>query len=373
MINDIIRYIIRFKALKKLTMKLTNLKAFISTNLKAFIGIVCVFLIFIIAQTTQVSAISVKELLGLKKATPDTTENKMGQSSKKSNILDDTEWAKSSEKVSTSSRQINLDYVTLLLNNIEKQEREKLLADKELFKQVIENEANNLSTVSAAIANNLIEDRDIEFMMRRGSENIMREVYIKRLISSKLPKDFPSDEQVAEYFASNKKQFLIPERVHVWQIFFKKTSSSDKKREALNKKIEEIISDIKKGEKDFSNIALAQSEHEQSKTLGGYMGLLNTNELIPEMKDPILKLNEGDISQVIETEAGMHILKRGKLLESETLELSQVDQQIRQLLLKQANKQLRDAIFNQARKEYPQAISDNRLEEWRLGLQTNRE
>ena len=36
------------------------------------------------------------------------------------------------------------------------------------------------------------------------------------------------------------------------------------------------------------------------------------------MKDPILKLNEGEISQVIETEAGMHILKRGKLLESET-------------------------------------------------------
>ena len=84
------------------------------------------------------------------------------------------------------------------------------------------------------------------------------------------------------------------------------------------------------------------------------MGLLKTNELIPEMKDPILKLKEGDISQVIETKEGMHILKRGKLL------------------VKQANMQLRDAVFNQARKEYPQPISDNKLEEWRLRLQTKK-
>jgi parvulin-like peptidyl-prolyl isomerase len=363
-----INYPYNIKVLKQIIMKIKNFKAFIAANAKALIVVVCVCLAFIIAQTSQVSAISVKELLGLKKTTSETTENKEENSTQNSNPSNSTEWANSS----IPNRQIDLDYVTLLINNIEQKEREKLLADKELFKQVIENEANNHSTTSAAIANNLVEDRDVEFMMRRGSENILREVYLKRLISSKLPKDFPSDEQVAEYFTSNKKQFLIPERVHVWQIFFKKTSSSDKQREALNKKIEGIISDIKKGEKDFSNVALAQSEHEQSKNLGGYMGLLKTNELIPEMKDPILKLKEGDISQVIETKEGMHILKRGKLLESEALELTQVDQQIRQLLVKQANMQLRDAVFNQARKEYPQPISDNKLEEWRLRLQTKK-
>ncbi len=251
------------------------------------------------------------------------------------------------------------------------QEREKVLADQELFKQVIESEANNRSTVSAAIANNLVEDRNVEFLMRRGAENIMREAYLNRLISSKLPKDFPSDEQVAEYFESNKGQFIVPERVHVWQIFFKKTDSSDKKETAeLKKKADGIISDLNKGKKDYSNIALAQSEHEQSRALGGYMGLLKTSDLIPEIKEPILKLKEGEISKPIESQAGIHILKRGKILKPETLELPQVEQQIRQLLIKQANTQLRNAIFNQARKEYPQALSDNKLEEWRLRLKT---
>ena len=356
----------KLKVLKELIMKLANLKA--------LIGIVGVCLIFIIAQTGQVSAISVKELLGLKKAPPELIEDK-GSKSKQSGQSDgqtaNSEWAKTAEKSGESNPQIDLDYVSLLLANMNQQEREKVLADQELFKQVIESEANNRATVSAAVANNLVEDRNVEFMMRRGAENIMREAYLNRLISSKLPKDFPSDEQVSEYFTTNKDQFVVPERVHVWQIFFNKTSSSDKKETvALKKKAEGIISDLKKGNKDYSNIALAQSEHEQSKALGGYMGLLKTNELIPEIKEPVLKLKEGEISKVIESEAGIHILKRGKILKPETLKLSQVEQQIRQLLVKQANAQLRKAIFNQARKEYPQAISDNKLEEWRLRLKT---
>ena len=356
----------KLKALKVLIMKLANLKT--------LIGVVGVCLIFIIAQTTQVSAISVKELLGLKKSDPELVENKVAktkQTTPSNKQTGDTEWAKSSAQEADSNPQIDLDYVSLLLANMNQQEREKVLADQELFKQVIESEANNRSTVSAAIANNLVEDRNVEFMMRRGAENIMREAYLTRLISSKLPKDFPSDEQVSEYFTSNKNQFVVPERVHVWQIFFNKTEPNDKKETAaLKKKAEGIISDLKKGKKDYSNIALAQSEHEQSKALGGYMGLLKTSDLIPEIKDPILKLKEGEISKVIESETGIHILKRGKILKPESLELSQVDQQIRQLLIKQANAQLRNAIFNQARKEYPQAISDNKLEEWRLRLKT---
>ncbi len=353
----------KLKVLKQLIMKLASFKA--------LIGIVGVCLIFIIAQTGQVSAISVKELLGLKKAAPELTEDKTNSPTQTDNASGNTEWAKSTEQATVSNPQIDLDYVSLLLANMNQQEREKVLADQALFKQVIESEANNRSTVSAAIANNLVEDRNVEFMMRRGAENIMREAYLNRLISSKLPKDFPSDAQVAEYFESNKEQFVIPERVYVWQIFFKKPDPSDKKgMAALKKKAEGIISDLKKGKADYSNIALSQSEHEQSKALGGYMGLLKTSDLIPEIKDTVLKLKEGEISKVIESKTGLHILKRGKILKPETLELSKVDQQIRQLLIKQANVQLRNAIFNQARKEYPQAISDNKLEEWRLRLKT---
>jgi len=344
-------------------------------NMKTLISVLFVCLIFIVSQTSQVSAFSVKELLGLGTSEPELADDKKTEP-KPTKTPDEksqnTEWAKTADKEIAANPQIDLDYVALLVTNMNVQERAKILADQKLFKQVVENEANNRSAASAAIANNLVHDRNIGFLMRRGAENILRESYLNRLIASKLPKDFPSDEQLAEYFESNKEQFIVPERIHVWQIFFTKSKDSDEKAiAALKKKAEKIISDIKKGNSDYSNVALSLSEHEQSRSLGGYMGLIKTNELLPEIKEPVLKLKEGEISKPVESESGIHIIKRGKILKAEPLKLAQVEQQIRQLLTKQAHAQLRNAIFTQARKEYPQDISDNKLEEWRLRLKTN--
>ncbi len=331
-------------------------------NLKTLIVILGVGLVFVIAQTDTVSAISVKELLGLEKPEADQTEV-ADESSDASN------WAEATEKKAALNSQIDLDYVSLLIDNMNQSERERILADPELFKQVIENEANSLSAIAAAIGNNLIEDRNVEFLMRRGAESILRESYLTLLIASRLPKDFPNDEQVAEYYESNKAQFIVPERFHAWQIFFNKAKTNQEDA-ALKKKVEKIIADLKSGKEEFANIAFIQSEHEQSRALGGYMGLLKTNDLIPELKDPILKLKAGAISVAIESPDGIHILKRGKILEPEPLQLPKIEAQVRQLLINQANAQLRNAIFTQARKEYPQAISENKLDEWRLRLKT---
>lgn len=337
-------------------------------NFKAVLAVFVIGLVFVLSQTSMVSAFSVKELLGLKEKQPEIIENEDQVENQKTA----EDWSKSSQPKQTKTRQIDLDYVSLLVANLSEQERNKLLDDSVLFKQAIENEVNSASTVAAAVMNKVEQDRNVEFLMRRSAENILREAYLNRLVASKLPKDFPNDEQIAEYFESNKEKFVVPERVHVWQIFFKKFES-EKENAQLKKKVDKIISDIKKGKKDFSATALSESEHEQSKQLSGYMGLLKTDDLLPEMKKPLLALKEGELSTVVESETGFHILKRGEIIDSEQLELTQVAPQIRQLLTNQANLQLRQAIFAQARKEYPQKISDKNIEEWRLRLKTKKE
>ena len=345
-------------------------------NIKTVFSILLICLVFIVLQTSQVSAFSVKELLGLGKTESETEAKKETKPESKPHAVEkksqNSEWAKTSDKDAAANPQINLEYVSLLVANMNEKERTKILTDPEIFKQVIESEANNRSVVSAAIANNLVQDRNVEFLMRRGAENILRETYLKKLILSKLPKDFPSTEQVTEYYKKNKSQFVLPERVHVWQIFFAKpANASEKEIEVIKRKANKIIADIKNGKADFSSVALSQSEHEQSKVLGGYMGLLKTSELLPAIKEPLLKLKEGELSAVVESESGFHILKRGKILKAEPLELSQVETQIKKALINQVNTQLRKAIFTEARKEYPQDIPDSKLEEWRLRLKTN--
>ena len=128
---------------------------------------------------------------------------------------------------------------------------------------------------------------------------------------------------------------------------------------------------LKKGKADFAALAVAESEHEQSRQNGGYMGLLKTEELLPAIKEPLLKLKEGELGRPVESESGFHILKRGQILEAETVAFANVQEQIRQLLIKQANAQLRRAIFIQASKEFPQDLTDEKVEEWRLRLKTD--
>ena len=104
-------------------------------SLKTLIVVVSLSFIFILSQTSLVSAFSVRELLGLEKPEQEQnydiqkkqlSENENGEKSSK-------EWAKTSKEAASTNPQLDLDYFTLLVNNMNVQEREQLLSDDKLF------------------------------------------------------------------------------------------------------------------------------------------------------------------------------------------------------------------------------------------------
>ena len=261
---------------------------------------------------------------------------------------------------------LDFEHINLLVTNMNVNEREAILDNQDLFKQVIENEANNRSALMAAASNKLDQHPNVKFMMQRNSENMLLEFYLNLLVKRKLPEDFPSEEQISDYYDSNRTtQFTFPLRARIWQIFLSKEENfSEEEILELNKKAEDIILKIKSGNNDFSNLAVSFSQHEASRNRGGYMGVMEIDGLIPEIKNHILNSKVGEISNPIETDSGVHIIKRGYILEEETLEFEQVKDQIQNILIRQTGAQLKDAIFEEAREKYPQQISDNLTEEW---------
>ena len=325
-------------------------------------AIVAIIIIFIIAQTTQVSAFSVRELFGLDKSDQEQVENKSDTKD-----AGGTEWAKTSEAARTSNPQINLQYVEKLIANMEPNERQALLSDKALFKQAIEGEAINRSIRSAALANNIDKDSNVEFLMQRVAENILRESYLNRLVRSKLPADFPSEAQITEYYENNKDKFVLPERIEVWQIFYQKPKGTDAAFK-MKQQATKTYKKLNENPNNFGELAISQSDHEPSRVNGGYMGLIETDQLIPEVKQALVKLKEGKISSPVESESGFHILKKGSTLNPIPVELKQVQTQVRQLLVNQTSTQLRQEISAEASREFPQSLTEIKLEEWRLQL-----
>ena len=352
--------------------------------------LLCVSLILL--RTEPVSAVSIREILGLNpvaetendpiqgKATTTATPAKEAESKPvapgagEGATADKNTWAKPEEGTQQSQKGLEFDYIQNLISNLGQDQRKAVLDDKQKFRQFVQSEADNRSVISAAMANKLDRDGNTLFLMQRGAENILRESYMNRLLIAKIPADFPNDQQVKDYYDKNKDRFVIGKRVHVWQIFLPMGKDMDNKTKvALRKEAETIITDISKGKYDFAAAALKHSKHEASQYNGGYMGLIKVADLIPGIENPLLALQEGTLSKPIETEAGLHLLKRGAVVDEQQVELKQVDAQVRRLLRQQVVAQLRKSILEQASKSYPIDLEDNRIEEWRLKLRTSQD
>jgi hypothetical protein len=266
----------------------------------------------------------------------------------------------------TNSTNLGFEELQKTLTLIDPKQLTVLLDDEEKFRMFVKNEAANKSVFAAAHANKVDQNEKNLLIARRGTDNILREIYLRQLIASKMPKDFPSEEQIKTYFDKNKDKFILEERLPVWQIFLPYTPDmSQKEIENVKKKAESIIVDINKNKIDFATAAIKYSKHLESKFNGGFMGMVKTSDLKPEFKKALMSLQPDTLTSPISTDDGVHILKHGSLIPAQELQLDDVHEQIRDLLIKEARKELRQAIFKQAAATYPVEIDDKKLGEWR--------
>lgn len=92
---------------------------------------------------------------------------------------------------------------------------------------------------------------------------------------------------------------------------------SDEQKEIAMKKIKKIQKEIKEGG-DFSLQAILYSEDPGSASDGGNLGIIDRGELVPDFEAAAYKLNEKQMSDVVETPFGYHLImldeKRGNKL-----------------------------------------------------------
>jgi parvulin-like peptidyl-prolyl isomerase len=85
-----------------------------------------------------------------------------------------------------------------------------------------------------------------------------------------------------------------------------------KRSKAEAKKLaEEVLAKARAGE-DFSELASKYSDDPGSKGNRGNLGKRTRDVLVPPFADAAFRLEEGQISDVVETEFGFHIIKRNQ-------------------------------------------------------------
>ncbi len=93
------------------------------------------------------------------------------------------------------------------------------------------------------------------------------------------------------------------EQVHPRHILFKVPLTEESDKITISK-LEEIRYKIMSKQAKFEEMARKFSEDENTKLSGGYLGMIEVNDLEPELKEVVNSLNEGEISQPIKMRYG---------------------------------------------------------------------
>ncbi|AZR71972.1 peptidylprolyl isomerase [Anoxybacter fermentans] len=182
-------------------------------------------------------------------------------------------------------------------------------------------------------ANNLTKEQLIEALKQQGigsmdeykkllleqSNDFLLIEELQNQVFSEITVD---DTEISEYYLNHLQQFEREASVHIRHILVK----TKEEAEMLKNKLQNGA-DFKELAKEFS-IGPSASR-------GGDIGFLTKGELIPEIDEVAFSLQPGEISDVVETELGYHIIKVEEVLPAGKVPLEEAKGQIKELLLDQ--------------------------------------
>lgn len=115
--------------------------------------------------------------------------------------------------------------------------------------------------------------------------------------------------EVRKFFNSIPKDSLpyIPSEVEVGHIVKKGTVTREQK-DKLRQQLQELRQRAEKGE-DFANLAQIYSEDLGSAKVGGDLGFAKRGAMVPEFEGAALALKPGEMSDIIESQFGFHLIK----------------------------------------------------------------
>jgi peptidyl-prolyl cis-trans isomerase D len=114
-----------------------------------------------------------------------------------------------------------------------------------------------------------------------------------------------SDREIERYYQQNSARYETPEQVAASHILFKTDPGSDE--EEVRKKAEAVLAQAKAGA-DFAELARQHSEDTSAQD-GGDLGLFGRGQMVPEFEAAAFALPEGQVSDLVRSTYGFHIIK----------------------------------------------------------------
>jgi peptidyl-prolyl cis-trans isomerase SurA len=182
-------------------------------------------------------------------------------------------------------------------------------------------------------------------------ERLREQITVSRVVNYEVrSKAHVEEAEVRKYYEEHRDEFATPEEIRVRHIMFAYTEDMDsQKEEAIKKKAVDILNRIRQGE-DFASLASMYSEDASAKN-GGDLGYFTRGKMIKIFEDTAFALKKGEVSDVIKTPFGFHILKCEDIRESAFKPFEEASKEIEKKIFNEKIRTLKDAWVKKMREK----------------------
>ena len=226
------------------------------------------------------------------------------------------------------------------LNDLSSQQREVsfMVLNTEKYKDQI---VVNQEQISEYFDNNkskFIEDRKVQVdFVELSLDNIEQQID-------------PDNETLQKLYIKNEDLYTNPEQRRAQHILLEKVSNASS-----------ILKEIKQGG-DFSELARIHSKDITTSEIGGDLGLFERELMVPEFDKAVFDMNVGDISDVVKSDYGYHIIKLNEIQPATLQSFEEVEGQLLALHKKNVNQkalyELQEELSTLAYEESIDVVSD---------------
>ena len=150
----------------------------------------------------------------------------------------------------------------------------------------------------------LDKDPAVQARLRQLQDQFLADLYVKQL--EKDAGEVDLETRAREIYIADKDKFMTEEEVHVQQIL---VGMSCRTRDAAREVAQKAYQEAKAGRVDFLELATKYNDVGEKAHKGGDIGTGPVKKLAEPVRLALAQMKPGEISQPVESQFGMHVLK----------------------------------------------------------------
>jgi len=213
------------------------------------------------------------------------------------------------------SEKISKEYIDEMWNNLPEPVRRRY-GDERQVKEKMLNHAIETKIFAYGARRIKLDKKE---RIRARMQNMMDELLMREYLAHLKDSMTIDEKEITEYYEGHGDLFRSPEKVKLRHM------ALDNRKEA-----DDVLSELRKGA-DFEEIAAKQSIDPAGKK-GGDLGWVVRGATQPEIEEIAFKLKKGEISDVIKSDTGYHIIKVDDRKEARNIPLEDVKARVEYIL-----------------------------------------